>query len=124
MGKSPLAARQAGPAGPVPADGATRTRGLVDAMADGHLHGAAALELMPVLAPEAADYLTRCQVQPSPLAWQRLAEHLRSMPDSPVNRALESPLMGGLVSGTAGARRWCRVWSHAGLTLGSGWAHS
>jgi len=71
----------------------TRTRELVDAVADGHLHGAAALELLPVPAPEAADYLIRCRVQPPPPAWQRLAGHLRSVPDSPVSSALDSPLM-------------------------------
>lgn len=71
----------------------TRTGELVDAVVDGHLHGAAALELLPVPAPEAADYLIRCQVQPPPLAWQRLAEHLRSVPDSPVSTALDNPLM-------------------------------
>lgn len=42
----------------------TRTRELIDAVAGGHLHGAAALELLPVPANEAADYLLRCQVQP------------------------------------------------------------
>jgi hypothetical protein len=70
----------------------TRTRELTEAVAGGHLHGAAALELLPVPAREAADYLIRCQVQPPPSAWQRLAEHLRAMPDSPLSTALDNPL--------------------------------
>lgn len=78
----------------------TRTRELVDAVAGGHLHGAAALELLPVPAPEAADYLIRCQVQPPALDWQRLAEHLRSVPDSAVSTALNNPLMLTLVRDT------------------------
>jgi hypothetical protein len=100
----------------------TRTRALVDAVADGHCMGAAALELLSVPVPEAADYLIRCQVQPPPLAWQRLAEHLRSAPDSPVSRVLDSPLIGGLASGTAGGLVGGVAF---GLTLdllwGSGW---
>lgn len=78
----------------------TRTRELVDAVSGGHLHGAAALELLPVHAQEAADYLIRCQVQPPPLAWQRLADHLRVAPDSAVSTALDTPLMLTLIRDT------------------------
>jgi len=75
----------------------TRTRELVDAVADGHLHGAAALELLPVSARDAANYLTRCEVQPAPPSWQRLVGHLRAMPESAVTTALDTPLMLTLV---------------------------
>jgi hypothetical protein len=78
----------------------TRTGELAEAVGGGHLHGAAALELLPVPAREAADYLIRCQVQPTPPAWQRLAEHLRTMSDSPVSAALDNPLMLTLVRDT------------------------
>jgi hypothetical protein len=78
----------------------TRTRELTDAVAGGHLHGAAALELLPVSAQEAADYLIRCQVQPTPPAWQRLAERLRSVPHSAVSTAFDNPLMLTLVRDT------------------------
>jgi hypothetical protein len=75
----------------------TRTHELVDAVADGHLHGAAALELLPVPAPEAADYLIRCQVRPPPPAWQRLAQHLR-FPPSPGSTG-QAPGLDGLMLG-------------------------
>src|SRR5262249_49486242 len=80
----------------------TRTRELTDAVAEGHLHGAAALELLPVPVPasEAADYLIRCQLRPAPPAWQRLAEHLRAAPDSTLSTALDVPLMLTLVRDT------------------------
>jgi hypothetical protein len=78
----------------------TRTRELTDAVAGGHLHGAAALELLPVPAQDAADYLIRCRVQPPPPAWQRLAEHLRAAPDSAVSAELDNPLMLTLVRDT------------------------
>jgi hypothetical protein len=78
----------------------TRTSELIDAVGGGHLHGAAALELLPVSAKDAADYLIRCQVQPSPPAWERLAEHLRAAPDSVVSTALDNPLMLTLVRDT------------------------
>ncbi len=78
----------------------TRTNELVDAVVGGHLHGAAAVELLPVPAQEAADYLIRCQVQPPPPSWQRLAEHLRVEPDSAVSTALDTPLMLTLIRDT------------------------
>lgn len=81
----------------------TRTPELVDAVVGGHLHGAAALELLSVPAQEAADYLIRCQVQPPLPAWQRLAEHLRVAPDSAVSTALGTPLMLTLVRDTFSA---------------------
>ncbi|MBE1488430.1 NACHT domain-containing protein [Plantactinospora soyae] len=78
----------------------TRTGELVEAVAGGHLHGAAALELLPVPATEAADYLTRSQVHPTPPAWQRLVEHLQGTPESAVSSALDNPLMLTLVRDT------------------------
>jgi hypothetical protein len=70
----------------------TRTHELIDAVTDGHLHGSAALELLPVSANDAAEYLARCQVQPLPGSWQRLTEHLRTTPESAVSKALDNPL--------------------------------
>jgi hypothetical protein len=71
----------------------TRSQELVDAVVDGHLSGAAALELLPVSAEDAADYLDRCQIQPLTSAWQRLTDHLRTDPEGVVSRALSTPLM-------------------------------
>ncbi|GII65081.1 NACHT domain-containing protein [Sphaerisporangium krabiense] len=78
----------------------TRTGELVDAVAGGHLQGAAALELLPVPSTEAADYLIRCQVHPPPPGWQRLAGHLRAAPGSALSSALDNPLMLTLVRDT------------------------
>jgi len=60
----------------------TRSAEMVSAVAAGrHLSGAAGLELMVVDAQDAADYLSRCQVQPMPAAWQRLVRQIRLQPD-------------------------------------------
>lgn len=47
----------------------TRSREMVTAAAEGHLSGAAALDLQPVDGQDAADYLARCQSQPLPQPW-------------------------------------------------------
>ncbi|CAL9560250.1 hypothetical protein SUDANB145_04605 [Streptomyces sp. enrichment culture] len=59
----------------------------------GPLTGSAGLELLPVSAEDAADYLTRCQTQPLPDAWRRLVRHIRSNPSDPLAQALDTPLM-------------------------------
>jgi hypothetical protein len=79
----------------------TRTREMAEAVAVGrHLTGAAALELLPVSARDAAAYLQRCQVQPAPAAWQNLVKHLRRWPSGPLARAMDTPLMLSLVRDT------------------------
>ncbi|MFH8371150.1 hypothetical protein [Streptomyces sp. NPDC018031] len=65
-----------------------------------HLAGAAALELLPVDAPSAADYLERCRPHPLPAPWQAVAEAVRSDPAGPVAQALDTPLMLTLVRDT------------------------
>lgn len=78
----------------------SRSDELAGAVEDGHLRGAAALQLWPLDPADAADYLTRCQTQPMPPAWHRLVDHLRSDPDSVVAQALDSPLTLTLVRDT------------------------
>ncbi|WP_187413925.1 hypothetical protein [Micromonospora sp. MP36] len=78
----------------------TRSREMVDAAAERHLHRAAAVQLQPVPPKQAAAYLARCRVHPAPAAWQRLVEHVRDCPDSVVTQALDTPLMLGLVRDT------------------------
>ena len=75
----------------------SRSKEMVDAVGGGRLVGAAALELVPIPASVAADYLTRTQCHPLPGRWQQLVDHLRSQPDSVVSAALSSPLMVTLV---------------------------
>ena len=76
----------------------TRPDEFTDAVGTQHLYAAAALELQPVPAVDAADYLTRCQVQPLPQEWQRLIDHVRGQPDSALASALDSPLTLSLVA--------------------------
>jgi hypothetical protein len=71
----------------------TRSGEILTAASGGHLTGAAALELLPVGAEEAASYLSRCQVHPLPQHWQHLVDHLRAHPGGPVAQALDNPLM-------------------------------
>jgi transcriptional regulator with XRE-family HTH domain len=80
----------------------SRSRELVAAAAESHLSGAAALELQPVPAADAADYLARCQPRPAPGAWRRLLDGIRSDHGSPVARALDSPLPVTLLRDTYG----------------------
>jgi transcriptional regulator with XRE-family HTH domain len=71
----------------------SRTDELVAAVAVGHLPGAAALELLPVTAVEAATYIARCQVSPLPQPWRRLVDHLAGSPSDALAEALRTPLM-------------------------------
>jgi hypothetical protein len=64
------------------------------------LSAAVALEMQDVDAVTAADYLTSVQRDPPPAGWAELTGHLRSMPDSPVAKALSSPLTLTLVRDT------------------------
>ncbi|MFD7131243.1 hypothetical protein [Streptomyces sp. NPDC059894] len=59
----------------------------------GPLSGSAGLELLPVSAEDAAEYLTRCQVQPLPETWRPLVRHIRANPSGAVAQALDTPLM-------------------------------
>jgi hypothetical protein len=61
------------------------------------LAGAVALELQPLTAKDAADYLLRPLTEPAPAAWTAVANTLLERPDSPVGRALSVPLNIGLV---------------------------
>src|SRR5262249_18748686 len=71
-----------------------------EAVGNQHLHGAAALELQPIPALDAADYLVRCRVQPSPPEWQRLIDHVRDQPAGALAAALDSPLPLSLIRDT------------------------
>lgn len=66
----------------------------------GLLEGAAALELQDIDAVTAASYLTQVQLDPAPGGWRELTDHLRRAPDSPIARALSSPLTLTLVRDT------------------------
>jgi hypothetical protein len=68
------------------------------------LLGAAALELQDIDASDAADYLTNVQVDPAPPAWRELTDRLRSVPDSPIAKALSRPLGLTLVRDTYRSR--------------------
>lgn len=78
----------------------TRSKELADAVTEGHLAGAAALELQPVTPQEAAEYLARCRVEPAAHAWNRLIEHLGTHPGGALTQALDTPLMLSLVRDT------------------------
>ncbi|MEO3775452.1 hypothetical protein ABGB16_01090 [Micromonospora sp. B11E3] len=78
----------------------TRSEEYAQAVRGARLHGAAALELRPVPAVVAADYLARWQVAELPAPWRRFVQLLRSAPDSPLARALNSPLTVTLVRDT------------------------
>jgi hypothetical protein len=58
----------------------------------GLLEGAVALELQDIDPPAAADYLARVQLDPAPPGWRELTGRLRQAPDSPIAKALNSPL--------------------------------
>ena len=66
---------------------------LVQAMAGGHLDGAAALELVPVDATQAANYLRLRVVHPTPASWDAVIRHLDADRGSALARALDTPLM-------------------------------
>lgn len=78
----------------------TRRDEMVAAASGGPLAGAAAVELQPVDAVSAADYLARVQLDPAPTGWSVLVRHLRSNPGGPVAQALSSPLNLTLVRDT------------------------
>ena len=69
-----------------------RSTEMTAAAKHGFLEGAAALELQDVDPATAAAYLTRVQRSPPPLAWRELTDRLRRAPDTPIARALSSPL--------------------------------
>jgi hypothetical protein len=73
---------------------------MADAVQYGLLENAVALELQDVDPLTAADYLTRIQLDPAPRAWRELIDRLRHMPDSPIAKALNSPLTLTLVRDT------------------------
>jgi hypothetical protein len=66
----------------------------------GLLEGAVALELQGIDPSAAADYLTRVQLDPAPREWRELVGRLRQAPDSPIAKALSSPLVLTLVRDT------------------------
>lgn len=78
----------------------TRSEEMVAAVSDGHLRGAAALELCSVEADQAKEYLASTQTDPAPLSWQCLLNHLRDHPSGALAQALETPLMVTLVRDT------------------------
>lgn len=76
----------------------TRPDELVDIAGKGHLLvGAAALELQPISGSDAAEYLLRPLVAPTPAGWRALTEALAASDDLPVTEALCNPLMITLV---------------------------
>jgi hypothetical protein len=84
----------------------THTQELVAAVSDGHLQGAAALELLPIGPRQAAQYLASCLIDPPPASWQRVIEHLdhqREHPESVLAQALTTPLTLTLLRATYGA---------------------
>ena len=78
----------------------TRSAEMVAAAEEAHLIGAAALELQPIDSRAAADYLQRVQRDPPPAGWRELIEHLRDDPESPIAKALSSPLTLTLIRDT------------------------
>jgi len=81
----------------------TRSRELVAAVRGGaHLRGAAALELLPIDARQAAQYLASGQINPLPAPWQHVIDHLREHPHGVVAQALTTPLMLTLLRDTYG----------------------
>ncbi|MGH9206814.1 MAG: hypothetical protein ACRD1G_09685, partial [Acidimicrobiales bacterium] len=78
----------------------TRSQEMVAAVGDGHLRGAAALELCSVHAGQAAEYLASAQIDPAPPSWQCLVKHLRDHPGGALAQASETPLMVTLVRDT------------------------
>ena len=80
----------------------SRSQELVAAASRAHLSGAAALQLQPVDAEDAAAYLERCCPRPLSVAWQRLLDTVRTDRSSPVAGALDTPLALSLVRDTYG----------------------
>ncbi|HEU4347735.1 MAG TPA: hypothetical protein VFR35_08100 [Actinoplanes sp.] len=70
------------------------------ALADGHLHNAAVIEVRPVRPRAAADYLIRDQVGQQRGRWELVASYLQAHPDSVAARALDNPLTLSLARST------------------------
>ncbi|TCO62225.1 hypothetical protein [Actinocrispum wychmicini] len=75
----------------------TRTEEAVAAAQHGPLAGAVALELQPVQPTDAAGYLLQPLVNPPPVPWQRISDHLAGIADdeqgtSALSEALITPL--------------------------------
>jgi hypothetical protein len=70
----------------------TRTTELITAAQHHTLTGAVALELQPLTVTDAQDYLRQPMTEPPPPRWQRLLTQLTEHPDSPLARALSTPL--------------------------------
>ena len=81
-----------------------RSAEMAAAAKQGFLEGAAALELKDVDPATAAAYLTRVQLDTPPPAWRELTDRLRRAPDTPIARALSSPLTLTLVRDAYRAR--------------------
>jgi hypothetical protein len=83
----------------------TRTDEMASAAAQrGVLQGAAAIELRPIDARDAANYLERVQLHPPPEGWHDLIGRIRASPESPLANALNSPLTLTLVRDTYQAK--------------------
>ncbi len=79
----------------------SRTAEMASAAAQrGRLQGAAAIELRPIGAAAAADYLERVQLDPLPDGWRDLIGRIRGSPGIPLAVALDSPLTLTLVHDT------------------------
>jgi hypothetical protein len=78
----------------------SRTDEIAEAAHKGILRGAAAIELEPVGPDDAASYLERVHRDPPPKGWQELIARIRTKPNSPLSKALGSPLALTLVRDT------------------------
>lgn len=78
----------------------SRTSEMASAADLGVLHGAAAIELNPVDASSAADYLEQFLHDPPPAAWRELTDRIRADPDGPLSLTLGTPLALSLVRDT------------------------
>ncbi|MGW3998308.1 hypothetical protein ACWEF6_32870 [Amycolatopsis sp. NPDC004772] len=74
-----------------------RTQELLDTVQHGVLAGAVALELKPPTPADAATYLLQGITEPAPRPWVKLVGALNGSPESPVARALASPLTISLI---------------------------
>ncbi|MBV9013461.1 MAG: hypothetical protein JO272_15720 [Pseudonocardiales bacterium] len=78
-----------------------RTGELEEAVRGGRpLRGAAALELLPIDSRQAAQYLASGQIDPPPVPWQLVIDHLRKHPKGTLAQALATPLMLTLIRET------------------------
>jgi hypothetical protein len=78
----------------------TRSAEMADAITQGLLDGAAAVELQDVMPSVAAGYLTSVQADPPPGSWHELIRRLHHAPNSPLALALSTPLALTLVKDT------------------------